>query len=196
MKPVLFFSSLVAVTVQTLAKQEVVRQIPKTRDDLLDDVGAMKAPTDDFEFSPLQASNDASSPRSKFTEDASDYRFELFPLEGATCSTATGGESTWPMELLRDGGLQYVQKFKLGEVPSTMVEAYDPSSSNIESFNAAFGLRCTKTKNIQRFYMFHDDNIGHLGYGEDEINKILYMCFMIGQDKDGVPGSGGECAYF
>ncbi|KAM0815415.1 hypothetical protein AB5N19_01209 [Seiridium cardinale] len=196
MKPVLFLSTLVAVAVQALAEQEVVGQIPVTKDDLLDNVGAMKAPNDDVEHKPPQASNDASNPHSNSAEDAWDYKFELFPLEGATCSTATGGESTWPMELLRDGGLQYIQKFKLGEVPSTMVEAYDLSSSKIELFNAAFGLRCTKTKNIQKFYMFHDENIGHLGYGMDEINKILYMCFMIGQDKDGVPGSGGECVYF
>lgn len=129
-----------------------------------------------------------------------DWRFDMFPLHGAHCSVASSDEkSTWPTALLRDGGLEYIQKHKRDEVDidKTMIEAYDPrGTATVESFNEAFAKRCTRLENVEGYYMFHDNNIGHLGYGVDEKNKVLYMCFMFGQDREGVVGSGGECTYF
>ncbi|CAA9957836.1 hypothetical protein PTMSG1_01416 [Pyrenophora teres f. maculata] len=139
---------------------------------------------------------DESSSAKNIAEDASTYTFELFPFTGANCTVATGVYQQWPTQLLRDGGFEYIQKHRLGLIHDDMVELFDPDTSEVAAYKDAFNLRCTKTQNIRSFYMFHDPNIGHLGYGVDDLNKILYMCFMLGQDINGVQGSGDECFYY
>lgn len=133
MQSVLILSSLVALAVQAIGEPDVQGQVPIAEDELLGTVTAI----------------DSSQPLG----DPSSYKFELFPFKGAKCSTAAGGQSSWPTELLRDGGFQYIQKFELDDVDPAMIQAYDPAAGKIKTYNDAFGLRCTKTENIRKYYL-------------------------------------------
>lgn len=79
--------------------------------------------------------------------------FEMFPLTGTRC-LVDGVNTTWPRQLLTDGGVEYIQKHKMGTADPNMIESVDPRGQDISpAFRDAFEQRCTKTENIRAFYM-------------------------------------------